>query len=224
MNRTSLLPLLILLIASCRSLPAIDPVVSTSEAMAEACEEVFPRRPWRMVHSIKTDLPGGRRGVMIGVVALAPGDRTVACALLSIEGLRLFEAQDDGTLTVRRALPPFDQPALAEGMMQDIRMLFFPPANPPLVSGRMASGNPGCRYALTDGYQDIIRQPTGALVIQRYDQRNRLTRRVHITRCRPENAGNSEALPCRIRLEAFQPAEYRLDLELVEARPIVDSP
>ena len=62
---------------------------------------------------------------MLGVVSLDPEANTVECALLSIEGLRLFEAHDDGTLTTRRALPPFDRPALANGMMQDIRLIFF---------------------------------------------------------------------------------------------------
>jgi hypothetical protein len=160
---------------------------------------------------------------MIGVVALAPEKNIVECALLSIEGLRLFEAHDDGTLTIRRALPPFDRPALAEGMMRDIRLLFFPPEGPPLLTGRMPPGDPVCRYALTDGFEDITRKPAGGILIQRYDQRNRLTRRVDITRCHPDGATGKEAVACRIRLEAFHPTHYLLDLDLVEARPAVDT-
>lgn len=224
MKRTYLLPLLVLLLASCAGLPAISPVAQTPATVPTACTEIFLRHPWRMVHTLKTDFPGGRKGVMIGVVSLVPAEGTVECALLSIEGLRLFEARDDGALTVRRALPPFDRPALAQGMMQDIRLLFFPPESPPLASGQMASGDPACRYALPDGYEDIIRKSTEEFVIQRYDQRSRLTRRIHITRCRPEGAGDHGAVPCRIRLEAFHPAEYQLVLDLVEARPVVDSP
>ena len=97
---------------------------------------------------------------------------------MSIEGLRLFEAHDDGTLTIRRALPPFDRPALADGMMQDIRLIFFRPEAPPLLSGTMPSGEPGCRYTLADGIEDIVRKPSGEMVIHRYDGKNRLIRRV----------------------------------------------
>jgi hypothetical protein len=224
MNRVRLLPLIVLMLVSCHSLPAITPNGEIPTNIEAACTAVFPRQAWHMVHTIKTDFPGGRKGVMLGVVSLDPEGNTVECALLSIEGLRLFEAHDDGTLTTRRALPPFDRPALAEGMMQDIRLIFFRPETPPLLSGHIPSGEPGCRYALEDGIEDIVRKPSGETVIHRYDGKNRLIRRVSITRCHPDGTAGQEAVPCRIILEAFHPASYQLELDLVEARPTVDSP
>lgn len=218
------LPLIALVLVACHSLPAITPNVPDAARIDATCRKAFPRQPWQMQHTITTDFPGRRKGVMLGVVSLAPEDNTVACALLSIEGLRLFEAHDDGTLTVRRALPPFDRPALAEGMMRDIRLLFFPPDGSPLVNGHLPSGDPGCRYALVDGYQDIIQQPSGDIRIQRYDQRYRLTHRIDITRCQPDSAAGKDAIPCRIHLEAFQPTHYQLNLDLIDARPVVDNP
>lgn len=219
MKRAFLLPLLALLLNACASLPAITPPGADAAAIESRCGEVFPRRAWHMVHAITTDLPGRRKGVMLGVVSLVPDEQAVECALLSIEGLRLFEARDDGTLTIRRALPPFDRPELAQGMMQDIRLLFFPPPGPPLASGTWPSGETGCRYALEEGYQDIVRRPAGDVVIQRYDHHGRRVRRAELSRCHPDGAAGLEAVPCRIRLEAFRPAAYRLELELVEARP-----
>ena len=225
MNHARLLPLIVLMLVSCRSLPAITPNGKIPADIEAACAAIFPRQAWRMVHTIKTDFPGGRKGVMLGVVSLVPEKNTVECALLSIEGLRLFEAHDDdGTLTTRRALPPFDRPALAEGMMQDIRLIFFRPEAPLMVSGYMPSGEPGCRYTLADGIQDIVRKPSGEMVIHRYDGENRLIRRVTIARCHPAGTAGQEAIPCRILLEAFHPARYQLELDLVEARPTVDSP
>lgn len=224
MKRIHWLALISLGLFACHSLPVIAPVNQDAADVTIVCREAFPRQPWRMVHTITTDFPGQRKGVMIGVVALVPEKNIVECALLSIEGLRLFEAHDDGTLTIRRALPPFDRPALAEGMMRDIRLLFYPPEGPPLLTGRMPSGNPVCRYTLADGVEDITRKPTGDILIQRYDQYNRLTRRVDITRCHPDSAPGKEAVACRIHLEAFQPTHYQLDLDLVEARPVVDNP
>jgi len=224
MNRLRLLPLIVLVLVSCHSLPAITPNGKIPADIEAACAAIFPRQAWRMVHTIQTDFPGGRKGVMLGVVSLAPDENSVACALLSIEGLRLFEAHDDGTLTIRRALPPFDRPALANGMMQDIRLIFFRPEAPSLKSGMMPSGEPGCRYTLADGIQDIVRKPSGEIVIHRYDGNNRLIRRVTITHCHPAGAAGNEAVPCRILLEAFHPVHYQLELDLVEARPTVDSP
>lgn len=218
------LVLLVASLAACRSLPAIQPPEPAPSPVHGFCRDAFPRQAWRMVHSIRTQWPGGGQGVMMGVVSLQPGEGTVECALLSIEGLRLFEARHDGRLTVRRALPPFDRPALAEGMMTDIRLLFFPPVGPPVATGRLPNGEPVCRYRLADGTEDIIQTKSGEIVIARYDGRGRMTRRAAIARCRPEGAADLETVACRIRLEAFGPSDYRLDLDLVEARPVVDKP
>lgn len=218
-----LTPLLIVLIVGCHSLPPLLPPEQEAADLAVACQAVFPRHGWRMVHTLTADFPGGRKGVMIGVVSLAPDTGTVECALLSIEGLRLFEAQDDGALTVRRALPPFDRPALAEGMMQDIRLLFFAPEGPPVASGLRPDGNPGCRFTLADGFLDVISTPEGGVLLERFDHRQRLIRRATMTRCRPQGVDGGEAIPCRIHLEAMGPNAYRLDLDLVEARPVLDN-
>lgn len=217
-------PLLFVLIMACHSLPPLLPSEQGADDMAAACRAVFPQKAWRMVHTLTTDFAGGRKGVMIGVVSLAPDTGTVECALLSIEGLRLFEARDDGTLTVRRALPPFDRPALAEGMIQDIRLLFFAPDGPPVARGLRPDGNPGCRFALADGFLDVISTPEGGVLLERFDARHRLIRRAAMTLCRPKGVDGEEAIPCRIHLEAMGSNAYRLDLDLVEARPAVDSP
>ena len=222
MKRYYLLPLLSLLILACHSLPPLKPSDQVPGDMATVCDAAFPHHAWRMVHTITTDLPGQRKGVMLGVVSLSPATGTIACALLSIEGLRLFEARDDGTLTIRRALPPFDRPALAEGMMKDIRLLFFPPSGKPIATGILPPGSPGCRYALADGFLDIIRTPKGTYILERYDRRQRMVRRAEINTCQPAGTEANEPVPCRIHLEAMGANAYRLDLELVEARPVLD--
>lgn len=224
MKRALFLVLLVSFSTACSSLPDIQPTGPAPSPVHGFCRDAFPRRAWRMVHSIRTQWPGGRQGVMIGVVSLRPAEDTVECALLSIEGLRLFEARDDGRLTVRRALPPFDRPVLAEGMMQDIRLLFFPPPGPPLASGQLPTGEPVCRYHLADGTEDIMQTTSGKIVIARYDGCGRMSRRATIARCHPEGAAGLETVACRIRLEAFGPSAYRLELDLVEARPVLDKP
>jgi len=222
MKRLFLLPLIAVLMMACHSLPPLMPAEQTPADMETVCEAAFVHRAWRMVHTITMDLPGRRKGVMLGVVSLAPAANTIEAALLSIEGLRLFEARDDGALTIRRALPPFDRPALAEGMMQDIRLLFFAPQGGLIATGTRPSGNPACRYALEDGYLDVTRTPEGVYLLERYDRRQRMIRRAEIKRCRPAGAGESGAVPCHIHLEAMGANAYQLDLDLVEARPGLD--
>jgi hypothetical protein len=222
MKRIFLLPLLSLLLMACHSLPPLVPAEQAPLDMATVCAAAFPHHAWRMVHTITMDLPGRRKGVMLGVVSLSPASGTIECALLSIEGLRLFEARDDGSITTRRALPPFDRPALAEGMMQDIRLLFFSPPGEPIATGLNPSGNPACRYDLTDGFLDVIQTPEGSYLLERYDRGQRLIRRAEIRQCRPAGAEGKEPVPCRIHLEAMGANAYRLDLDLVEARPVLD--
>ena len=223
MNRIFFLALVFPLLLACHSLPVMEPAPQDAADMERACRDVFPHRPWRMVHTITTNLAGRKKGVMIGVVSLSPDTETVECALLTIEGMRLFEARDDGTLTVRRALPPFDRPALAEGMMADIRLLFFQPEGQPEETGILPGGTPGCRYATEDGYLDILRTTPGTSRLERYDHRHRLIRRVTIEHCRPAGAEAGERVACHIHLEALGANGYELDLDLVEARPALDN-
>ena len=49
-----------------------------------------------------------------------------------------------------------------------------------------------------------------------------MIRRAEISECRPPGVAESGPVPCRIHLEAMGTNAYRLDLELVEARPVLD--
>ena len=132
---------------SCAQMPAIAPAPpKAAPPIREACARAFPGGDWQLVHAITTTM-AGRRGMMIGVSVISAQPRAVRCALMSLEGLVMFEARDeDGTITVDRAIPPFDNPDFARGMLDDIRMIFFPPGPQPDDIGLTTSDTPVCRY------------------------------------------------------------------------------
>ena len=75
---------------------------------------------------------------------------------MTIEGFVLFDAEAGKTLTVHRAVPPFDKPAFAAGLAADIRLAFFAPGGEPAVWGRGEEGARICRYELPDGRMEEV--------------------------------------------------------------------
>ena len=73
------------------------------------CPSPFLTEKIRLIHAIEVRAAGQVQTVMIGVTMTDPVTRTISCALMSAEGMALFEAASgpDG-LKVSRALPPFD--------------------------------------------------------------------------------------------------------------------
>ena len=77
---------------------------------------------------------------------------------MTIEGLVLFDGLwQEGKLTVLRAVPPFDRPAFAENMMNDMRLLFFAPQMASLTHAMQKEGDIICRYRKSeDTSMDVI--------------------------------------------------------------------
>ncbi len=122
-----------------------------------ACASAFPRGTWQFVHLIDFRLPGGSGGTVIGITVL--DGTTLKCALTTTEGVTLFEATDNGELTIIHALPPFDKPGFAEGMMADVRTLFMRPPGSP--SCGMFGSEPGCRFRNRDRTTDVVLKDDG---------------------------------------------------------------
>lgn len=128
--RRLLLLLTALLTAGCAG-TAQQPQILTGEISAQTnprCLNIFPQGKWQLVHSI--DFTGGGKRQTTAMGAIVIDEDFIRAALLTMEGFTLFSAEYSTTsgLTVRRAVPPFDNPHFASGMMADIRMIFRPPA------------------------------------------------------------------------------------------------
>lgn len=209
---------LLLLPLACARLPQIRP---TDKAAADpaACERIFPRGGWQFLHSIEAAPPDGSRQTLLGVIRFSSRN-DVHCALLTLEGLVMLEAHYDGQVHIQRAVPPMDRPGVAEGMVRDLLMVFFPPESHVRQDGTLSSGDRICRYDLPQGaVRDIVFKDDGHWTIRNYDARRRLSRTI---RSDPEAGFSSLGFPVRLVLQAHGLIGYQLTMTLLEATPLAD--
>jgi hypothetical protein len=208
----------LLLALSCARLPKIVPVTGADPSgPAEGCNRIFPAGKWQLLHSIEADLPGGRNSVMMGLTVLSSRLRSNRSVIMSLEGFVVFDGEFNQGLKVHRALPPFDSPGFAEGLMEDIRLIFFKPEGPAAECGILTDGSTVCRYKNPDGgVVDIVFRSTGTCEALRYDRKQRLTRIVRI----PVDARSAAGLPQTIELTAQGKQAYKLVMTLLEAVPL----
>jgi hypothetical protein len=207
----------VLLVLSCARLPKIMPVTgAVPSGPAEGCSRIFPAGEWQLLHSIEADLPGGRRTVMMGLTVLSSRLRSNRSVIMSLEGFVVFDAEVNQGLKVHRALPPFDSPDFAEGLMEDIRLIFFQPEGP-AECGKLTDGSTVCRYKNPDGgVVDIVLRYTGTCESLRYDREQHLIRIVRV----PADARTGDGMPQSIELTARGEQSYKLVMTLLEAVPL----
>jgi hypothetical protein len=207
---------ILLLLSACARLPQIYSPIGARGPDPEVCERIFPKNGWQLLHHIEAAPPDGSRQTLLGVMQFTSRN-DVHCTLLTLEGLVMLEARYDGVVHVDRAVPPMDRPGLAEGMVRDLLLVFFPPEGPVRQAGVSDGGDMICRYDLTDGgIQDIRLQHDGYWTIRRY-HRNRLTRTI---RSDPDAGFSSLGLPVRLVLQAHGLIGYQLTMNLLEAHPL----
>jgi hypothetical protein len=216
MKIASLILFMALMPVACSHLPEIRALKDSSTASrTAACSAIFPQGQWQFVHAIEIFPPLGSKQTVLGVIQISSEQRTLHWVLMTIEGLVLFEADFDGAITVQRALPPLDRPGMAEGMLQDISLLFLPPTDPGIAAGYSKDGAWICRFPSTDrGCQDIVLQPDGGSEIRLYNRNNRLTRTVGPIAGKDHRAGGP---PSRVTLKAYGLMGYELRMSLIEA-------
>lgn len=203
----------VLLLAGCAGLPPIySSDCGRSASIERVCESFFPTGRWQMVHTIQAVLPGGRQAVFSGVVVLSVPERSIHCVLMTLEGFVLFEALDDGRVTVKRAVGPFDNDHFARAVMADIRFLFLEPVGGITTVGEFEDGTCGCRYqADPAGTVDVVQPAGGEVWMRQYDRRGRVLRSLT---AKPPGAG---PISPRIVMDAAGRRGYRLSMTLVEA-------
>ncbi len=222
-----------LLLTSCalnqgKPLPKLAPANGSGE-IRQLCAMVFPQGRWQMVHTIAFRMADDTSGNALGVVVL--NNREIKCALMTVEGLTLFEARsaEEDELEVMRALPPFDKPAFATGLMRDVRAIFQPPPGQ-VHYGTLADGTLLCRYPYGHTVTDILPQKDGCWQIHTYSEHTSLRtdgclpadprreqlrdRTITAQSCSPVASTN---LPHFIELIGSGPAGYTLNMRLISA-------
>jgi len=181
----------------------------------QGCESVFPRGHWQFAHAIDFSMADGAGSTVIGVTSL--DDESIACALTTVEGFTLFAAvyhQEKG-LAVERAVPPFDKPAFAEGLMADVRTIFLAPPAAGIRYGHTADRLPTCRATWPDGrISDIQQRADGCWNILTYTPEQTLERSITAQSCR--KTGDT-LIPEYLELKGFGHNGYTLKMTLIHA-------
>jgi hypothetical protein len=192
----------------------------------DACAAVYPdgeyggKGRWQFVHSIDFAMKDGSGTTVIGVTSLSGKD--IECALITVEGLTLFEAVfgHDKSIEVRRAVPPFDRPGFATGLINDIRAIFQPPPGS-METGQLqlqpqsAGATSACRYRDgSDGVVDVLPDVDGCWQIKSYTSDLVMNRSIAGLSCRKRGFGR---IPDYILLKTYGQTGYILKMTLISA-------
>jgi len=211
------IPLLILTIflLSCQTLPLINSPLAPADEKVLTCPSPFLKERYRLVHAIETSVAGKTQSAVIGVTLADPFTRFVSCAVMTVEGMVLFEAESGpGALKVNRALPPFDSMDFAKNMIEDIKLIFFTPDGKIQKKGNLPDGTTACRYHEENGdWIDVITDKSEGIAIKRYAPGGILKRQVKFNK----TTGN---IYQSIELQANEAFNYSLLMTLIEAEPV----
>jgi hypothetical protein len=213
MKSISLL-ILILFLTSCQTLPVINSSIPQTSENIITCPSPFLKEKYRLIHAIEVNMAGETRGAIIGVTVADPFTHLVSCAIMTVEGIVLFEAESGaGSLKVMRALPPFDSDDFAKNIIDDIKLIFFAPVGKIQNKGKLPDGSTACRYREENGdWVDVFTNTTEKIEIKRYSSSGSLKRHVKL------NKTSKNIYQC-IELQANELFDYSLIMTLIEAQP-----
>ncbi len=177
------------------------------------CYTPFPAKSWKAVHQIEAVIQERISSALIGITEGEPSEQKIHSLLLTPEGFVLFEAElREGALSVSKAMPPFDSPAFARGLIEDVALLFLAPQ--PLPSGwkRGEDGTWTCRWGRPGEARTEVHgsMEQGWKILRRNDQ-GVLTREVFL------NGPFVRGVASHMDLRAFGPAGYKLKMNLLQA-------
>jgi len=201
---------------SCQTLPVINnaPGPQTGKEVL-ICQAPFLKEKHLLIHAIEVYMAGDTRSAIIGVTLADPATRAVSCAIMTAEGMVLFEADEDsGLLNIRRALPPFDSTSFAKNMIDDIKLIFLSPEGEIHQLGTLPDGANVCRWrAKNSDIIDVLTDDKGIAEVKRYTPGGRLKRHIKFSNM-------SDNVYARIELYAKELSNYFLLMTLIEAQPV----
>ncbi len=181
----------------------------------QSCSTIFPPGPWESVHKIEAVFRGGNSFTILGVTKGDPSERRLHSLLLTPEGFTLFDGElRKGEVVVQKAVPPFDSPTFAEGMMADVAFLFFSPLGGPASWGKAADGTRVCRWGDPDGFQTEIKEtPDRGWQILLWDNQGQGAKKASL------QGPFVHGLAANIELRVLRPVSYTLKMTLVQSGP-----
>jgi len=203
------------LILSIGCVPKSKPAMSPgSPEDLSGCYAIFPAEPWESVHKIEATIRGSSSS-LLGVTKGEPSERRLQSVLLSSEGFILFDAERrENGIAVRKAVAPFDSPAFASGLMEDVTFLFLPPTTKPTTWGKETDGTMICKWEESDNpHTEITGSMDSGWRILRRDKYGEVIKEVVLS------GPFLNGLASRMELRASKPAPYRLRMTLIQAFP-----
>ena len=205
--------IVIVFLASCQTMPAINPPRLPAAQKNLTCPSPFLKEKYQLIHAIEITTAGSAQGAIIGVTVADPSTRFVSCAIMTAEGMALLEAQSGAEkLNVHRALPPFDSGDFAKNMIDDIKLIFFAPQGLMQKKGTLSDGSTVCRWQEENGdFIDVIANKPESTEIKKYSAGGSLKRHIKLK----ETAGNAYQ---SIELQGSGIVSYTLLMTLIEAQ------
>jgi len=207
---------LLVLLVSCGHLAEMKKLnPATDQVLLDVCGRPYVKTPHRFVHAIEATFPGNRSATMLGVTVVDPGRQVLHSVLMTLEGLVLFDGESNGaTLSVNRAVAPFDKESFAQNMMDDVRLLFLAPASPDPEHGVLKDGTTLCRSKGNTGETvDVLIRPDRTWKIETYKTPSQPLREIIASKL----TGN---IPGDIAFQGYTPRVYTLHLTLISAEPV----
>ncbi len=224
MKRSSVcLVMLFFILTSCavvkpQRLPQLvaEQPVSQNTEEKKVCASVYPAGRWQFIHSIEFSMADGPGSTVVGVTVL--GEDKIRSVLMTIEGFTLFEALYQSELEVFRAVPPFDKPEFAAGLMNDVQAIFLRPPENTIQYGTLANGVACCRVRGVGGaVTDVLPFGNGCWQINTYNIDMTRTRTIIARSC--SNSG-SDRIPGELELTAPGANGYTLKMTLISAEKL----
>lgn len=210
-----------MILAACARLPQLRPEIDAgASADSSDCAGLFAQGDWQFVHAIEATPPTGQRHTLLGVCRISSDDRTIRSALMTLEGLVIFQADYDGQITVRRALPPFDAKGFAEGLIDDLSLIFLTPGGTYHRGKAPESDARVCRWRNSDGSAvDVLHFPDLSWEIRRYNAKAQPIRSVKPLNRKAVNGKGPTTES--IVLQSPGLLGYTLTMTLVDAQPMI---
>jgi hypothetical protein len=178
------------------------------------CYSVFPGEPWESVYKLEATIRGGSFS-LLGVTKGEPSERRLQSVLLTPEGFILFDAElRDGEIAVRKAVAPFDSPAFAGGLMENVSFLSLSPRVKPTGWEKRTDGTMICSW---EGPDDSHTEVTGSMEsgwrILRRDKYREVIKEAVL------KGPFANGVASHVELRASEPAPYTLRMTLVQPSP-----
>ena len=219
MKRILLLTVTLIMAVGCARLPVIVPESSpVADPDRDIVSRIYPLGDWQFSHAIHATVPGGKTVEMMGISVISSADGSIRCVLMTLEGIVLFSGRFDGKLTVERAMSPFDRSGFAEGLMRDLKLLFFAPRARLERYGRLPDGERVVRFCSKEKVTtDLVLREDRTWAIYEYSPRSKLTRSVKARGISSIGGDGNSMAAQSIVLKRSGLLGYRLDMRLVEA-------